>query len=263
MKRPIIRKSLRRLAIALGVVAVAVLLLVLWLVSIHKLCSEDGEQHWCVVRKSIFEHVMRNQRMAVHATDAEGHSVEMITRIVARPGDTVEINDGFVYVNGKAINEPSKAKCSFVISQHASFKLLHQLERIADGQTLNACDTIRFQLDEIKPEWKRFLRAPELRNIPDRRLYPYSDIVQWNAYHMGPFRLPSKGDTIVMNSRNYVIYKPVIEQYEGVTIEKGMTHVIENDYYWSMSDDRDVCFDSRFFGPIADDDILGIVELKL
>ena len=177
MKRPLIRKSLRRLAIALGVVAVAVLLLVLWLVSIHKLCSEDGEQHWCVVRKSIFEHVMRNQRMAVHATDAEGHSVEMITRIVARPGDTVEINGGFVYVNGKAINEPSKAKCSFVISQHASFKLLHQLERIADGQTLSACDTIRFQLDEIKPEWKRLfardvciLHRKEYVNEPTRNL---------------------------------------------------------------------------------------------
>lgn len=209
-----------------------------------------------IVRKSISSIYAKNRRVAVQTKE----NGVCILRLIGASGDTVSIKNGFVYLNSNIISENDNVRSSFILSKNMSYKTRHAIERQC-GNILS--DTIQIKINQIKPEWKQYLQAPILKNMPDIRIFPSDVHLHLNAYNISDIYLPRKGDSIFITEQNSVYYVPLIEKYEGMHVNVNTTYTFTKNYVWLMCDNRDVCSDSRIFGPIPTDEILGIVELKL
>ncbi len=105
------------------------------------------------------------------------------------------------------------------------------------------------------------------RSIPNPKIFP--SVSKWNEDYYGPLIIPSEGDTVVLSKSNVNIYKSIIE-YElpndSVYIKNNKivlnrnelsSYVVQQDYYFVLGDNRDESADSRFWGFVPQDKILG------
>lgn len=224
-------------------VAVAVLVFVLGAGTYH-ISGIEGVKR-CLILK-----VGRLHRGDIALAKME-HDRFLAARVVACPGDTLVILGGRVIVNGRQTEEASSVVSSFVISRESSYRILHDIERVAGP--CNGGDTVRLHLSSMRHEWQRYLRSPMLRNIPDERVYPYVNSLHWNAYNIERFILPKKGLTIKLDSYSRMAYSLLID----ANALKGESYTFDCDYYYLLSDDRDDASDSRIYGPVSRPQLLG------
>ena len=253
-----------------------------------------------------------------------------VKRCVGTPGDTLEIIDGFVYINGVQLELDERAKPMYnhkvYSSKGVSPNLLTQadaddfsrkfiaesltqdqynalvphligvnqtaegnieLYTTSDGIPVNVLRENRIAIKEtlsIEITAHLTLAGAELlaqhpsidsvymdltpKGVSGYNIFPQNDQYPWNEDQFGPIYLPKEGDIIELNSINYPIYKKLLTEYEGNSIERvngefvvngrpsGRVSITKN-YYWMMGDNRDHSEDSRSWGFVPEDHILG------
>jgi signal peptidase I len=86
----------------------------------------------------------------------------------------------------------------------------------------------------------------------------------WNMKDMGPYSIPKKGSTITLDSVNRKLYKNIIEEETGQSYKEiSGVYTFKHDYVFVIGDNRPASKDSRFFGPVKKEDIVGVAELVL
>ncbi|HRH37962.1 MAG TPA: signal peptidase I [Flavobacteriales bacterium] len=200
----------------------------------------------------------------------------MVKRVAALPGDVLEIRRGNVLINGKPVAPAEGVTHSFLVrlKEDASLKdfLARQgmPEELAHGGRnnlelpLNTAMAARVEQDEAVVSVTRM----RLANGPQLHLFPFSPRYGWNGDNYGPITVPGKGDTLRITADNLPMYDRLISVYEGhsITAVKNellldakplKDYVVEQDYYFVLGDSRHYSADSRYWGFLPADHVVG------
>jgi signal peptidase I len=200
----------------------------------------------------------------------------LIKRCQATPGDVLSIVNSQVYINGKPAPNAPKQQTSYTVVTNGldiNAEAMQELRITSHGQyapnayemvmSAEAANTIK-TYSNIKSVTPVVVPA----GVYDAAIFPHSDKFKWNLDNFGPIRLPKKGWTTPLNDSTLTLYRRAIEVYENnkVTIngkdillngKKADSYTFKMDYYWMMGDNRHDSLDSRFWGYVPEDHVIG------